>query len=168
MQTYNNKVGLVVAGAVLLGSTVACNPDSLTNQNNRNPNAPNVVGVDKIFPAGVSNAVGFIEGSSMQLYFTELWSQHVAEYQYPDDDQYAIRPTTIDAYWQTFYNGGLQDFEQIIRQSSGKPDQAGPALVMKSWEYQNGTDIWGDIPYTQANKGDQGQITPTYDTQQAV
>lgn len=167
MQTYN-RVGLVAVGAVLLGSAVACNPDSLTNQNNRNPNAPNVVGVEKIFPAGVSNAVGFIQGSSMQLYFTELWAQHVAEYQYPDDDQYAIRPTTIDGYWATFYNGGLQDFEQILRQSSGKPDQAGPALIMKSWEFQSGTDLWGDIPYTEANKGDLGQITPKYDTQQAI
>lgn len=168
MHTYTDKVRLAVAGVVLLGSAVACNPDSLTNQNQRNPNAPNVVPVEKIFPAGVSSSVGLLLGSGMQLYFTELWSQHIAEYQYPDDDQYAIRPTTIDAYWQSFFNGGLQDFDQILRQSTGKPDQAGPALVMKSWAFQNGTDLWGDMPYTEANKGDLGNITPKYDTQQTI
>ncbi|HEX8851395.1 MAG TPA: SusD/RagB family nutrient-binding outer membrane lipoprotein [Gemmatimonadaceae bacterium] len=162
----NGRLGLAAAG--LLVGAVACNPDSLTNMNAHNPNAPTKVPVEKIFPAGVSSAVGLVEGSSMQLYFTELWSQHIAEYQYPDDDQYAIRPTTIDGYWQSFYNGGLQDFEQILRQSQGKPDQAGPALVMKSWTFQAATDLWGDIPYTEANQGDLGNITPKYDTQQTI
>lgn len=168
MHIRNDQLRLALAAAALLGGALACNPDSLTNMNNRNPNAPVVVPVDKIFPAGVSNSVGLIEGSTMQLYFAELWSQHIAEYQYPDDDQYAIRPATVDALWQSFYNGGLQDFEQILRQSEGKPDQAGPALVMKSWNYQNATDLWGDIPYSQANKGDAGNITPAFDTQQAI
>ena len=133
MHIRNDKVRLAFAGAALLAGAVACNPDSLTNLNSRNPNAPTVVPVDKIFPAGVSNSVALVEGSTMQLYFTELWPQHMAEYQYPDDDQYAIRPATVDGLWQSFYNGGLQDFEQILRQSVGKPDQAGPALVMKAW-----------------------------------
>ena len=168
MHIRNDKVRLAVAGAALLAGAVACNPDSLTNLNNRSPNAPQVVPVDKIFPAGVSNSVALVEGSTMQLYFSELWPQHMAEYQYPDDDQYAIRPATVDGLWQSFYNGGLQDFEQILRQSVGKPDQAGPALVMKAWNYQNATDLWGDMPFTEANKGDLGNITPKFDSQQLI
>lgn len=168
MHIRNHTVRLAVAGAALLAGAVACNPDSLTNLNNRSPNAPQVVPVDKIFPAGVSNSVALVEGSTMQLYFAELWPQHLAEYQYPDDDQYAIRPATVDGLWQSFYSGGLQDFEQILRQSAGKPDQAGPALVMKAWNYQNATDLWGDMPFTEANKGDIGNITPKFDTQQMI
>jgi SusD/RagB-like outer membrane lipoprotein len=160
-------MGRAIGATALFVSAVSCNPDSLTNLN-RNPNTPEAATPQLLFPSGVLSADTLFNGSSMQLYFTELWSQHIAEYQYPDDDQYVIRPTTIDAYWLNLYSVGTQDFELILRQSTGKPDQAGPALVMKSWTYQNATDLWGDIPYSQANQGDKGNITPVYDTQQAI
>lgn len=164
-----NKVALAVSGAVLVASAAGCNPDSLTNLN-KNPNAPEKVDPAKIFPSGVTASVGLIEGASMQLYFTELWAQHLAEYQYPDDDQYVIRPTTIDAYWASFYSGGLQDLEQVLRDAATAkdPDMAGPALVMKSWTFQSATDLWGDIPYSQANKGDLGNTSPAYDPQATI
>jgi hypothetical protein len=164
--TTLKKMGLAAAGAAIIGAA-ACNPDGLTNLN-KNPNTPESATPQLIFPSGVLGSVNLFQGTGIQIRFTELWAQHVAEYQYPDDDQYVIRPTDIDGYWLTFYTGPLQDFESILRQSTGKPDLAGPALVMKSWTYQNGTDIWGDMPYSQANKGDNNSITPVYDTQQAI
>ena len=164
--TTLKKTGLAVAGAALVVAA-ACNPDSLTNLN-KNPNTPESATPQLIFPSGLLGAVNLFQGTGIQIRFTELWAQHVAEYQYPDEDQYVIFPTTIDANWLTMYTGPLQDFEVVLRQSGTKPDQAGPALVMKSWTYQNGTDIWGDIPYSEANKGDNAAITPAYDTQQAI
>ena len=165
--------GLAVAGAAVLVAAAACNPDSLTNLN-KNPNAPNAVGTTRLFPAGVlgsiyNNTLGTgIFNDRMQLYFSELWSQHMAEWQYPNDDQYAIQPTIIDGFWSAFYSTGLQDYEQILRQVGDSVNVKGPTLTMKSWTYLYATDIWGDLPYSQANKGDKGNITPEYDTQQAI
>lgn len=173
MKTKLRVVGLAVAGAAVLAGAAACNPDSLTNLN-KNPNAPNAVGTTRLFPAGVLGSVYHntlltgVFSPRMQLYFSELWAQHMAEWQYPNDDQYAIQPTIIDGFWQGFYATGLQDYEQILRQVGDSVNVKGPTLVMKSWTYLYATDIWGDIPYGQANKGDKGNITPVYDTQQAV
>ena len=173
MKTRLRLVGLAVASAAVLAGAAACNPDSLTNLN-KNPNAPNAVGTTRLFPAGVLGSVYHntlltgVLSSTMQLRFSELWSQHISEWQYPNDDQYSIGPTTIDGFWQGFFATGLQDYEQILRQVGDSVNVKGPTLVMKSWTYQYATDIWGDIPYSQANKGDKGNITPVYDTQQSI
>jgi hypothetical protein len=165
--------GLAVACAAVLLGAAACNPDSLTNLN-KNPNAPNAVGTTRLFPAGVLGSVynnlltTGVFSPRMQLYFGELWAQHMAEWQYPNDDQYAIQPTVVDGFWTGFYSTGLQDYEQILRQVGDSVNVKGPTLIMKSWTYQYATDIWGDLPYSQANQGDKGNITPVYDTQQAI
>jgi hypothetical protein len=173
MKTKLRMAGLGVASAAVLVAAAACNPDSLTNLN-KNPNAPNAVGTTRLFPAAVLGSIynstlgTGVFNDRMQLYFSELWSQHMAEWQYPNDDQYAIQPTIIDGFWSAFYSQGLQDYEQILRQVGDSNNVKGPTLVMKSWTYQYATDIWGDIPYSQANQGDKGNITPVYDTQQAI
>ena len=40
---------------------------------------------------------------------------------------------------------------------------------MQAWVYQNMTDFWGDIPYSEALKGDAGgPLKPKYDAQKDI
>src|SRR5665213_1867790 len=68
-----------------------------------------------------------------------------------------------------FYAGGLQDLATILGQNDAKtkPNLVAPALVMKSWTYGIMTDMWGDIPYSQANLSDPSR-PPAYDPQKAI
>src|SRR5581483_8890941 len=95
------------------------------------------------------------------------WPQYVAEYQYPEISYYQFRPTTADGWWNTWYTGPLEDLTQALAQTTAaqRPNETGPVLVMRAFDYSIMTGIWGDIPFTQANKGAAGQITPTYDPQ---
>jgi hypothetical protein len=88
---------------------------------------------------------------------------------FTDEDRYSIRPGTIDGNWSGFYSGELEDFATIIQQTdpTEAPNLVGPALVMKSWTYGVMTDIWGDIPYADANQGT-ANFTPKYDRQEDV
>jgi hypothetical protein len=81
-----------------------------------------------------------------------------------------MRPTTADGWWVSYYAGPLQDFKQALRQATAanKPNQIGPILVMRAWDYEIMTNMWGDIPFSQANLGDSGVIAPKYDSQKVI
>ena len=162
----------VAGGTVaLLVSVAACDNGNLTDLN-KNPNAPEEVGAELLFPSGVARSVGLVR-SSLELVpqgIGSTWPQYLAEYQYPEISYYVFRPTTADGQWNAFYSGPLQDFAKALGQATeaDRPNQIAPLLVMRAWTYSYMTGMWGDIPFTEANKGDQGVITPTYDKQQVV
>ncbi|MGH7662992.1 MAG: SusD/RagB family nutrient-binding outer membrane lipoprotein [Gemmatimonadaceae bacterium] len=167
-----------LAGGVALALAAGACDSGLTDIND-NPNAPVDVDPEFIFPQGVVASVSLVRGAGFDLTMTSLWTQHIAKIQYIDEDWYEIRPQTINAWWSAFYSGPLQDFTQVIRQASGGGDEAGtapqpliagPAIVMKQWTFGAMTDIWGDIPYSEANQGDmpEADYTPAYDTQQEI
>jgi hypothetical protein len=155
----------------LLVSAGACDNGNLTDLN-KNPNAPEAVGPELLFPNGVVRAVNLVR-SSLELVpqgIGSTWPQYLAEYQYPEISYYVFRPTTADGQWNAFYSGPLQDFALGLRQAKAadRPNQIGPLLVMRAWTYSYMTGMWGDIPFTDANKGDENLFTPTYDKQQVI
>ncbi|MEJ7809444.1 MAG: SusD/RagB family nutrient-binding outer membrane lipoprotein [Gemmatimonadaceae bacterium] len=156
------------AAAVALAATLAACDQGLTGIN-EDPNAPREVSAQLLFPQGVTSVVGLLRGAGFDLELTSLWAQHYAKIQYTDEDWYNIRPGTIDTYWSSFYAGGLADFAEAIRQAEAakEPNLIAPAKVMRSWTFGAMTDLWGDIPYSEASKG-QENLTPKYDAQQDV
>ena len=160
------KVTVAVAAVALMSAT-GCDND-LTDIN-RNPNAPEQVGTGVLFAAGVSRAVLYARGT-IELTFFSTWPQHIGEFQYPEASFYELRPTDADAYWNLFYTGPVQDFEQARRQAvaANRPNEHGPVLTMRAWTYYFMTGMWGDIPFSQASKADEGNITPVYDAQSVI
>jgi hypothetical protein len=160
-----------IAGIVplLALALVATSCDSGLTGVNDNPNAPGSVTPQYLFPNGVTSAVGRIRGGGFDLTFTSLWAQHIAMDRFTDEDRYSIRPATIDGNWSNFYSGELEDFQTILDQTdpAESPALVGPTLVMKSWTFGVMTDIWGDIPYSEANQGTVN-FTPKYDSQKSV
>ena len=136
---------------------------------NENPNGPTDVSPEFVFPHGVTAAVGRVRGTGLDLYFTSLWAQHYGEIQYPDNDAYNLRPTSIDTWWSDFYAGPLQDFTVAARKGMEleRPNLVAPPEIMKQWTFGLMTALWGDLPYSQANQG-ATNVTPVYDTQEAI
>ncbi len=167
MRMRRSAISRTVLALALLVGAAACG-NGLTGLN-VNPNQPNNVKPAFLFPDGVSDVVGRARGGSFDLTLTSLWAQQIAMDRFTDEDRYSIRPDNINGYWSGFYAGGLQDFATIIAQgdSGATPNEIAPALVMKSWTYGIMTDIWGDIPYSQANQG-RAQLRPAYDPQQQI
>jgi hypothetical protein len=148
---------------------VAASCDSGLTGLNENPNSPGQVTPQYLFPNGVTDAVGHVRSGGFDLTFTSLWAQHIAMDRFTDEDRYSMRPDNIDDDWSDFYSEELEDFATIIQQTDAteSPNLVGPALVMKSWTYGVMTDIWGDIPYSEANQGTDN-FTPKYDRQQDI
>jgi hypothetical protein len=165
-----HRIPTALCGLTLAAAVSACNNDKLTNVN-RNPNAPEAVPAAQLFPAAAVSSINRVR-SDIEITpsaFTH-WPQYLAEYQYPEISYYQFRPTTADAWWNAFYTGPLQDLEQALRQAktASLPNQIGPVLVIRAFDYSTISGFWGDVPFGEANKGDAGKLAPVYDKQQVV
>lgn len=160
------KLTYAATGLALALGVAGCD-QGLTGLND-NPNAPTDVSPPFLFPQGVTAVVGQARGAGFDLTMTSLWAQHYSKIQYVDEDKYEIRPQSIDAYWNGFYSGGLQDLTLVVEKTiEDQPGLAGPAIVMKQWTFGIMTDTWGDIPYSEANLG-AAEVTPVYDAQSDI
>jgi hypothetical protein len=162
------RIRLAVAVAAVALTATACQTD-LTGLNT-NPNNPTSAPASALFTQAVTASVGRWVGAG-QLSGTELFAQHLAQVQYVEEDRGRLRTETIDGWFTNAFVSELEDFEKVavIGTAASSPNTTGPARVMQSWVFQNMTDFWGDIPYTEALQGDQGgSLKPKYDTQKDI
>jgi hypothetical protein len=165
--TFNRlKIALLAVGTI---SVTACETD-LTDINT-NPNSPTTAPATTLFTNATVTAMQRFNGSFQTLSMTSLFAQHVAQVQYVEEDRGRIRPETIDALFLGVYTGELEDYEKVVvfGTAANSPNTVGPARVMQSWVFQNITDLWGDIPFSEALKGDiGGPMKPAYDPQEDI
>jgi hypothetical protein len=170
--TYRSFRFASVGAVVLLGLS-ACNPDDLTKVN-QDPNNPISAPPAPVFTYATRIAMQRWFGSNpTNMRGPVLTTEHLAQVQYPDEDAYArLDGTVTDASFINTYSQELKNFQAVI--DAGKPDEQemlwGPAQVMRSLIFGYITDTWGDVPYSQALKGDAADATlqPAYDAQKDI
>jgi hypothetical protein len=152
---------------VLAGFLAGCSDD--LEEVNQNPNEAIVAQPDYLLANAIKSNADIILGSDASMETTTLYVQHWAKIQYTDPDKYTASLTNIQNVWTNFYSQGLTDFTTIIQlgEQAGNPNYQAVGLILKSWTFQLLTDLYGDIPYSQAAKIDQF-LTPKYDAQKEV
>lgn len=168
----NRKLSLVVVAAVALAGAAACNNDKLTSLN-KNPNAPADVPVATIFTNSARTAVARWVGSGYDLRGTEWVVQHLAEVQYPDEDDYKrLQASSTTTWFDNPYQSELEDFRKIIQKGKASNDAGtwAPALILRTWDFSYLTNTFGDVPYFEALQGDStgASLSPKYDPQSAI
>lgn len=78
-------------------------------------------------------------------------------------------PITNEPYWIPMYEAA-RDANTLYQlgQTQNNPLLQAAALTLRSYAFAQLTELWGDIPFTQALKGSTGVYTPAYDDQQTV
>lgn len=168
----NMKLRTVASSLALVLAAAACSTDKLTNLN-INPNSPEDVPAASLFTAGAVRGVSLWLGAGYDLRGTEFVAQHLAEVQYPDEDRYSrLTGGSTQPYFDNPYIQELADYQKVIGQGTAASQAGvyGPALVMRTWEFGYITNTWGDIPYTDALKGDAegGSLSPAYTPQKDI
>ncbi len=163
-----NKIACVALLVGLVWAASAC--ESLTELN-ENPNAPTDVTANFLLPQAIRGGVE--QGMYGALYqsHTGIWPQHLVELQYPDEEQGEVRDARMDIYFQNFYIGSLKDIQTVYDKGveTSTPNHQAVALIWKSWIFQQVTDLWGDVPYSAALRGEEeGGSTPAYDSQESI
>lgn len=163
---------LVVGASAALIAAAACNNDKLTNINT-NPNSPEDVPAASIFTNAARTAVARWIGNGYDLRGTEWVVQHLAEVQYPDEDDYKrLQASSTTPWFDTPYSSELEDFRKVYQkgQATSQPGTWAPAVIMRTLVFSYLTNTFGDIPYSQALAGDSAgsSLTPAYDKQQDI
>lgn len=137
---------------------------------NKDPNAPTDVGPEFLFPQAVRGAVENTWGSFMHQSHTSIWAQQLVEIQYPDEERGQVRPGNMQAFWDSYYAGPLTDIRVVIdkARSSGDPNIEAMGLIWQAWIFHQVTDLYGDMPYSEATQGADGITAPVYDPQQDI
>ncbi|WP_197428249.1 SusD/RagB family nutrient-binding outer membrane lipoprotein [Phnomibacter ginsenosidimutans] len=112
-------------------------------------------------------------GNTAASRLAALYVQHLAEGPYPASSLYSDRNLNFSGW----YTGPLYDLQTIINYNNdgssaangngSKNNQIAVARILKAYYFQNLTDIWGDIPYSEALKGKEA-FKPKYDKQQDI
>lgn len=136
---------------------------------NTNPNAPIQVQPELllrqvIYDYGEQMSYeGFVAGNLLGQYLTaidfNLFDRHSLT-----EPQFGGNP------WPVLYRN-LRDNEIILEQAQNEAGLAvyeGPALILKAYITAALTDIYGDVPYTEALNGLDGNVTPVYTAQEDI
>ncbi|MCC6459449.1 MAG: SusD/RagB family nutrient-binding outer membrane lipoprotein [Saprospiraceae bacterium] len=160
------KATYVLFFLALLG-TGSCTKDLDTI--NTNPNAPIEVTPSLllrkvIYDYGEQMSYeGFVAGNLLGQYFTAI--------DFNLFDRHSLTEPQVGGNpWPVLYTN-LRDNEIILQQARNNPAYVvyeGPALILKAYLTAALTDMFGDVPYSEALRGQQGEVTPAYDAQQAI
>jgi hypothetical protein len=149
MKNKINKYKITAIFALIFGLT-SCDLDI-----NVDPNNPSVATPAQLLPISqvrIANSLG--QGSIGLSNGAAVWMhQNVQRTAY---DQYGVTGTNfaIINAWDESYQA-LKDLETIITAANGTQGTkyAGIAKIMKAYLYSEMVDTWGDIPFSEANKG---------------
>lgn len=120
-----------------------------------------------------------ITGYNGAILFQSGWSQVIASTSsgaanyYSNADKYVPSSNTTDYLgraWERGYRaaGFANEIIKITDGNANLVNVNAAAMIMKVFELQYVTDIYGDIPYSQAFLGNTGNSLPVYDKQQDV
>lgn len=168
MTTINKWIGL----ALLLFAVSACTDDF--EEINTDPNEPTSVPSENLLTQGQFALADTYWSRGMNFEFGMLMVQHFAQNEYAEESRYNQTTADFNGEWISFYAGGLSDINQameLLPNESGteasKANKMAMLKIMRAWAFQNMTDIWGDIPYTEAFQPDEFP-NPAYDAQENI
>ena len=161
-----------LSGLGLVAAIAGCDADAITKVN-ENPNNPTNAPAGAVFTNAVQNGIGRFLGWGYNGRGAALVVQHLAQTQYPDEDQYRrLDANSTSGFFNTPYTTELEDLQKVIDAGTtdNRPAVAAPALALQSLIYEYITDTFGDIPYSEALKGDgeEAILQPKYDAQKDV
>jgi hypothetical protein len=139
---------------------------------NVDPSNPSQVSPELAFPAGTISVASITGGRFAVVggIWSQYYTQNNASNQYKDIDAFYYTPADFAGPWQEMYAGGLNDL-QYVRKEAARTENWNfylMATTMQVYGFHAFTDIFGDIPFSEALRGDEGISEPAYESSQAI
>jgi hypothetical protein len=159
MKSIFLKMIYVVAGIATI-VLPSCNTKELTNLN-KNPNRIEEANPDYIFTGALLNMPATNGNLSQGMQYTSMYNAV--------GDVGGKQFTFPTSYGFGIYTGQLNRLQQCL--DALKPTDVNKIALVKILRvdaYHRLTDVTGDVPYSEAAKGLEGNYKPKYDTQQDI
>lgn len=155
------NINLLLIGLLCL-TGVSCTTDF--NEINENPNSPQQVDPQYLLTNVLSveaNQATFEQGFLQSDYL----AQFSASVEFERIDRYELGSNS--EYWDLIF-GLLTDLKSMENLPGYNEAYGAVGDIMKSFLFSQLTDMWGDVPYTEALLALDDQFTPKYDTQESI
>lgn len=154
---------------LLIMLAVSCS-SYIDGEFNVNPNEPVTVPVNAMLPQ-IGISVADLTGGNFSR-FNSILTQQVEgiERQFASFNQYSgLTPEQFNTMWQRLYEKIFIEADILIAKSGedGYNHYRATGEVLKAYALMLATDVWGDIPYTEAGLGLEFS-NPVYDDQATV
>ncbi|MCX6239449.1 MAG: SusD/RagB family nutrient-binding outer membrane lipoprotein [Bacteroidia bacterium] len=164
----NKKILTLLVSLALLGSS--CSEFLAVDE--VNPNSASQVPAKLLLPAALNN-ISTSMNNPRNFDFVYLWHglwSISSGYSQPSAlVQYRLLNASYQNFFQVSYTTGQNLTE--IEKASTDPKEASflaIAMIMKVYIMQNLVDCWGNVPYTEAFKANEGILKPKYDDQKTI
>lgn len=163
----------ITATFLLFLLITGCNDllDNKFEEINTNPNEPVEVDPNLLLPYALEMAADDYFDASVGMEFGNLIVQYWARVSGTEQDRYIYSNPQFSGLWNSMYADELMDFNIITKlgEEMNNPNYQAIGMIMKSWSFSVLTDSYGDIPYSEALKGIEENITkPKFDLQQDI
>lgn len=134
---------------------------------NTNPNSPTSVPASNVLGQGLISLTNLLFQTHMDLYYVGSYSGMSASTVQGD---YEYRVDINNGWWTGLYSSMNQFVDaDSIASKDGNTNLQAVAMTMKAYTAEATTDMFGDIPYSEAFEAtNKGIIYPKYDSQQDV
>ena len=137
---------------------------------NNDPDAPTTVPMSLILPAAQQSMAYHLVGNNT-VRTTAIWMQQfdgIARQSFTEA-RYQLTPADVNTVWGAMYTEVLMNCQLIMEKAGTEsPHFTGVVQVMTAASLGVLTDLFGDIPYSDALGGRELNIKPKYDTQESI
>ena len=139
---------------------------------NEDPNNPVTVNTDKVLPAAIMSGLYEIHGPYAIIggIWSQYWTQSNAANQYKDIEAYSLSATSYNYPYNEMFSGALNDLYYIKNQSKTNEDWNLYLIstTLQAYFYQVLVDLYDQVPYTEAFKGEEGILEPKWDDGESI
>ena len=139
---------------------------------NIDPDSPADVPMNLMLPA-IEQSLGYNMAGNDNVRVTNMWMHQFdgVVRQSLNQAQYTLLPADVNNLWSSFYTEIFMNSKVLIEKAEntvGKesPHNAGVARVIIATTLGIATDLFGDMPFSEAFRGNENILTPKFDTQE--
>jgi len=169
MRVAKHTALFLLAGLVL--SLFSCRKDfdELLND----PTRPANVNPEFLFTESMIRSTSDdIIGIRTEIWNLMVWNQQVGDIRGVEGsvDFYSYGAAASDDIWNRWYVASLTNIREIIRMTEADPGSVNKLAIARIWKvylFHRITDLWGDIPYSEALEAnsENSNLSPAYDRQ---
>jgi len=138
---------------------------------NIDPDVPSEVPMDLLMPS-MELSLAYHIGGNRTVKTTAILLQQINGVARNSNSEanYVLASTDVDDLWRRMYYMGMMDAVKVIDMAAEleSPHYSGAAKVCLAMSLGTMTNLFGDIPYSEAFLGSEGVLTPAYDSQQNI
>lgn len=171
MKKYINNIFKTVGlSLVIVLSLSSCEKWIDTNLN-IDPDSPADVPMKLMLPA-IEQKLGYNMTGNEIVRTTNMWMQQFdgVDRQSYTETKYQIVPGDVNNLWSALYPGILMNSKVMLNKAElqNSPYNAGVARVLIATTLGIATDVFGDMPFSQAFRGSENILSPKFDTQEKL